>query len=101
MKSRRQLPAPSKTPAISGPGAGSLAADGKTWDTIWPKAPKSELPVHVATILPEETQRRMARSSAFLGGGGWGEPRGVWVVLGLDWAAGWTACGLAFATLAS
>src|SRR5580693_5294688 len=68
MKSRRQRPAPSKTPAMSGPGAGSLATEGRTWPTIWPKAPSSELPVQVAGSRPEETQRRMARSSAFLGG---------------------------------
>src|SRR5580700_4567007 len=67
MKSRRQPPAPSNTPAISGPGVGSFAAEGRTWPTIWLKAPKSWLPVQVAAILPEEIQRRMARSSAFFG----------------------------------
>src|SRR5450432_917653 len=70
MKSRRQPPAPSNTPAISGPGGGSFAAEGRTWPTIWLKAPKSWLPVQVAGSLPEEIQRRMARSLAFLGGVG-------------------------------
>ena len=35
---------------------------------IWPKAPNNWLPVQVAGSLPELTQRRIARSSAFLGG---------------------------------
>ena len=76
MKSRRQLPAPSNTPAISGPGGGSLAAEGRTWATIWPKVPSSELPVQVAGSRPDETQRRMARSSAFFGGVGRPNPEG-------------------------
>ena len=70
MKSRRQPPAPSNAPAISGPGGGSFAAEGRTWPTIWLNPPRSWLPVQVAAILPEEIQRRMARSSAFFGGVG-------------------------------
>src|SRR5450432_3040457 len=70
MKSRRQPPAPSNTPAISGPEGGCFAAEGRTWPTICPKAPKSWLPVQVAGSLPEEIQRRIARSSAFFGGVG-------------------------------
>src|ERR1035441_3197945 len=70
MKSSRQLPAPWNTPAMIGPGGDSLFAPGRTDESICPNAPRRELPVQVAGSRPELTQRRMARSSAFLGGGG-------------------------------
>src|SRR3984893_7257904 len=91
MKSRRQPPAPSNTPAISGPGGGTFAAEGRTWPTIWPKAPKRWLPVQVAGSLPEETQRRMARSSAFFGGVG-RTALAAWVLAAFGWLT--TGAGL-------
>ena len=68
MKSRRQPPAPAKTPAMVGPAWGACSPpEERTEESIWPKAPRSALPVHDEGRRPEVMQRLMARSSGVMG----------------------------------
>ena len=71
MKSSRQLPAPTKTPAMLGPGCGlSLCGDLRCDRGEHLAEGTKELVAGAdwREVVPELTQRRIARSSAFLGG---------------------------------
>jgi hypothetical protein len=87
-------------------GSGFLGSGGKNLGDHLAKCAQQQVTGTSRGSLPEETQRRMARSSAFLGGLIRAKP-----CLGLrrcrmaDWLPdcplGWLAWGLAFATFAS